>query len=164
MLVSSRVSYDIWWSLIPTSDGDSSLRNLLISVTSWYTEQFLSSATSLWFAEAWLHILYAVPSPQWEPAWNWTQSAPRAPACRELWPAATGSRTRTFASRPVRLSLQTDVSLSGQPLPQYLLLPELKMIFKVMLFGYFWELLSFVGISHVHRRYILLNICLFFSC
>lgn len=31
------------------------------------------------------------------------------------------------------LALETNVSVSGQPLPQYLLLPELKMIFKVML-------------------------------
>ena len=59
--------------------------------------------------------------PTWRPAWNWIQSAPRAPACRVPWPAATGSRTRTSASRPAPAPslprtpvLQPIVSLSSQ--------------------------------------------------
>lgn len=62
--------------------------------------QVQSSAVSPWCAEAWRRSLCTGPSPRWTPAWNWTRSAPRAPACRAPWPADTGSRTRTFASRP----------------------------------------------------------------
>lgn len=108
MLTSRRVSYDIWmrshsnfrrW-LFPKEPLDSG--HILVIV------QFQSSAVSPWCAEAWRHILCTGPSPRWKPAWNWTQSAPTAPACRAPWPAGTGSRTTTFASRPAPAPSRTN--------------------------------------------------------
>lgn len=83
--------------------------NLSLLVTSWSlwpsshnfkVVQYQSSTISPCCAEAWRHTLCMVPSPRWVKG-NWTQSIPRAPACRAPWPAGTGSRIRTFASRPM---------------------------------------------------------------
>lgn len=70
MLTSSRVSYDIWWGFIPTSEGASSPKEPLESGPMLVIARSQSSAVSPWHAEAWRHSPCTGPSPRWRPAWN----------------------------------------------------------------------------------------------
>lgn len=183
-----RVSYDIWWSLGPNFRWRLFPKEPLDFSYILVTEQFLSSAASPWFAEAWLHILCrAIPTMSTE--WNWTQSTPRR-ACSPSWwrMRPCRGRSRGLCSGPgrahascvvVRFPVPADPTMYSYPLqwaqewnwtqstpacrqlwpvvepghllpglclwhwrqmsvcpaslPAHFLLPELKMIFKVML-------------------------------